>query len=110
MPNPAAVAYEAYRTAMNRNREASAYLIPWVYLNDAEKKAWFAAASAMKLANPSAEVCEALKLAIKMLEHIDPAHEQICNGVHSDDGLCEGVYQHGRAIEGLRETLARYAR
>lgn len=41
MPNPACVAYEAYRQYANANCNLSAYLLPWDVLPDAEKKAWW---------------------------------------------------------------------
>ncbi len=45
--NPAAVAYEAYRQSKNASQDSTAYLIPWEYLPEHEKLAWWAVVRAM---------------------------------------------------------------
>lgn len=48
MPNPAAVAYEAYRKVMNETEFLlEAYLWPWEYLVSDEKEAWWAVVAAL---------------------------------------------------------------
>lgn len=42
MPNPAAVAYEAYRQYWNCHGVTNnTYLVPWDCVSDAEKEAWW---------------------------------------------------------------------
>ena len=50
MPNLAAVAYEAYRTSLNKSATQGVYLCPWECLTEAEKKAWWAVVE--RLFNP----------------------------------------------------------
>ena len=47
MKNPAAVAYEAYRTHMNGLSHRGAFLVGWDYLPDVEKRGWFRVVSAV---------------------------------------------------------------
>lgn len=47
MPNPAAVAYEAYREARNSDGTSNAFLVGWRYLTKEEKSAWWAVVRAL---------------------------------------------------------------
>ena len=38
--------------------------------------------------------------------HVPNTHEAVCNGVHSDSGLCEGEVMLGRVLEDARAALA----
>lgn len=42
MPNPAAVAYEAYREVWNATATNNTYMVSWAHVSEAEKKAWWA--------------------------------------------------------------------
>ena len=42
MPNPAAVAYEAYREIWNATATNNTYIVSWSHASEWEKKAWWA--------------------------------------------------------------------
>lgn len=57
MPNPAAIAYEAYRTVRNADPTQGEYLLPWDMLSPEHKTAWWAVVRALvELHNPPVEV------------------------------------------------------
>ena len=47
MPNPACVAYEAYRKHWNENPTSTSFMVAWQYLPDDEKKAWWSVVGAL---------------------------------------------------------------
>jgi hypothetical protein len=47
MPNPAAVAYEAYRESVNASQHRDVYLLSWGQLSEAEKEAWWCVVRAL---------------------------------------------------------------
>jgi hypothetical protein len=52
-----------------------------------------------------AELEKALRTAVMALENMPLTHEHLCNGVHAENGACEGEYQHARMMEWFRSLL-----
>lgn len=47
MPNPACVAYEAYREAWNKTATNNTYMLGWEYLSSVEKGYWWKVVEAL---------------------------------------------------------------
>ena len=59
MPNPACVAYEAYRKHQNESGKLDVYLVGWQYISDHEKKAWWKVVeSLIKMKGPPNDATE----------------------------------------------------
>lgn len=54
MPNPACLAYEAYRAGMNALPSSTTYLIGWDYLPEEQKQVWWLVVKSLSRKEPYA--------------------------------------------------------